>query len=448
MNSDCQKIKDQIADLVTGILPKAQVHELEQHLNKCAACRDYARTLKDEDMLLTEFFAKIDANITHQQERVLQAINLSGVSRQSETHLIWRTIMKSPIIKLAAAAVIIIAVVLSINLWDKSIPAAYALDQTIEANHSVRYLHIKGFNPSYKEPKEYWVECDESGQLKNARWHMPEWDAPEDGAKVVVWKENKIHLWFKGTTKKRSCLVTYTNVKGADWVYNYAQVSNPRLAVERLYEQQAQGKVKIEVDEPADKAKPIIVTATYPPESPKSGRREVLFIDRGTKLVTAVKFYRLKDGKYEYRGLQEYYDYNQPIDPEMFDLDNEVPADVQRVDRDQQKIELNKGIRPDELEKYENMTPKEMTIVFFQACADEDWDELLKFMSDSEIRQETKDYYGGLEIISIGESFKTDEYHGWFVPYEVRLKSGSIKKWKLAVSNRNIVQRYMCDGGF
>jgi len=231
-------------------------------------------------------------------------------------------------------------------------------------------------------------------------------------------------------------------------VYKYAQVSNPRLVVERLYEQQAQGKVKIEVDQPADKSKPIVVTATYLPESPKSGRREVLFVDRGTKLVTAVKFYRLKDGKYEYRGMQEYYDYNQPIDPEMFDLDNEVPADVLRVDRDQQQIELNKGISPDELEKYENMTPKEMTIVFFQACADEDWEELLKFMSDSEIRQETKDYYGGLEIISIGESFKTDEYHGWFVPYEVRLKSGSIKKWKLAVSNRNIVQRYMCDGGF
>ena len=60
----------------------------------------------------------------------------------------------------------------------------------------------------------------------------------------------------------------------------------------------------------------------------------MLFINRGTKLVTAVKFYCLKDGKYEYRGMREYYDYNQPIDSEMFDLDNEVPADVQRVDRD------------------------------------------------------------------------------------------------------------------
>jgi hypothetical protein len=412
--------------------------------------------MKPADNDNIEEVIKKDLNFTAGTElhdRMLDdVLNAQVKSKKTKSALvkpsIRRQIMKSPITKLAAAAVIIVAVALSLHFLATSSTPAYALEQTIEANHSVRYLHIKGFDPSHKEPKEYWVECDESGKLKSARWHMPEWDAPEDGAKVVVWKENKIQLWFKGTTKRKGCLVTYTNVKGADWLYNRAQARNPRLAVERLYEQQAQGKVKIQVDQPADKAKPIVVTATYLPESPKSGEREVLFVDRGTKLVTATKFYRLKDGKYKYQGTYEYYDYNQPIKPEMFDLDNEVPADVLRIDEDQQKIEMNKRISPDDLEKYENMTPKEMTIVFFQACADEDWDELLKFMSDSEIRQETKDYYGGLEIISIGESFKTDEYHGWLVPYEVRLKSGSIKKWNLAVSNRNLVQRYICDGGF
>jgi len=109
MNSDCEKIKDQIADLVTGILPEAQAQIMEQHLNECAACRDYARALKDEDMLLTEFFAKIDTDITHQQERVLQAINRFDVSKKSETHLIRRTIMKNPITKLAAVLAIVIA---------------------------------------------------------------------------------------------------------------------------------------------------------------------------------------------------------------------------------------------------------------------------------------------------------------------------------------------------
>ncbi|MBC8472258.1 MAG: hypothetical protein H8D56_22580 [Planctomycetes bacterium] len=350
--------------------------------------------------------------------------------------------------KLAVAAMIFIAAAITITFLDKSASPAYALEDTVEANHNVRYLHIKSFNSSHDEPKEFWVECDESGQLRQARWHMPSWDSPEDGAKVVVWKENKIQLWFKGTTKRKSCLVTYVEEKGADWLVSYAQERNPWLAVERLYEQKSQGKVKIEVEQPADKSKPIVVTATYLPQSQKSGEREVLFVDRDTKLVTATKFYRLKDGKYKYRGMQEFHDYNQPIKAEMFDLDSEVPPDVKRIDRDQKKTELNKGIRPDELEKYEKMTPKEMTIVFFQACAAENWDELIKFMPDSEVKQETKVYYGGLEIISIGEPFTTNDYHGLFVPYEVRLKSGKIKKWNLAVTNRNIVQRYMFDGGF
>ena len=378
-------------------------------------------------------------------EKVIAHINAEPIA---EINQIKRRFIMNRFTKLATAAMIFIAAAIIITFLDKSVSPAYALDQTIEANHSVRYIHIKNFDPSHDEPKEYWVECDESGQLKSARWHMPSWDAPEDGAKVVVWKENKIQLWFKGTTKRKGCLVTYTKEKGADWLGNRAQERNPRLVIERLYEQQAQGKVKIQIHQPADKARPIVVTATYLPESPKSGKREVLFVDRDTKLVTATKFYQLKDGKYEHQFTYEYYDYNQPIKSEMFDLDKEVPANVERVDEDLQKIELNKGISPDELEKYESMTPKEMTIVFFQACADEDWDELLKFMSDSEIRQKTKDYYGGLEIISIGEPFNTDDYHGLFVPYEVRLKSGKIKKWNLVVSNRNIVQRYMCDGGF
>ncbi|MCP4258629.1 MAG: hypothetical protein GY774_14180 [Planctomycetes bacterium] len=378
-------------------------------------------------------------------ERVITHINTEPIAEFNQNK---RRFIMNRFTKLAAAVVIIAAVALSINIWDRSMPTAYALDQTIEANDNIRYIHIKSFTPAHKEPKEFWVECDESGKLKRARWHMPSWDSPEDGAKVVVWKENKIQLWFKGTIKKKGCLVTYKEENGADWLYNHARESNPRLAVERLYEQQAQGKVKIQVDQPVDKAKPIVVTATYLPESPKYGKREVLFVDRDTKLVTATEFYRLKDGKYKYQGVRKFYNYNQPIDPKMFDLDKEVSANVKRVDSDLKKTELNKKISPDELEKYEKMTPKEMTIVFFQACADEDWDELLKFLPDSEVRQKTKDYYGGLEIISIGEPFKTDDYDGWFVPYEVRLKSGEIKKWNLAVRNSNAAQRCMLDGGF
>ncbi len=115
-----------------------------------------------------------------------------------------------------------------------------------------------------------------------------------------------------------------------------------------------------------------------------------------------------------------------------------------------------KDVAPENLpklddEKYTQMTPVEVAQAFFHACADENWQEVLKFRSTSRVPQRVpqwlRDQYGGLEIISIGEPFKTDEYHGWYVPYEVRLKSGRIKKYNLALRIDYRAKRLQVDGG-
>ncbi|MHC4734039.1 MAG: anti-sigma factor family protein [Planctomycetota bacterium] len=55
-------------------------------------------------------------------------------------------------------------------------------------------------------------------------------------------------------------------------------------------------------------------------------------------------------------------------------------------------------------EKYTQMTPVEVAQAFFHACADENWQEVLKFRSTSRVPQRVpqwlRDQYGGLEIIS------------------------------------------------
>jgi hypothetical protein len=58
-----------------------------------------------------------------------------------------------------------------------------------------------------------------------------------------------------------------------------------------------------------------------------------------------------------------------------------------------------------------------------------------------------KDYLGGLEIISIGEPFQSATYRGWFVPYEIKLRSGQVKKHNLALRNDNRAHRFQLDGG-
>ncbi|UCE50404.1 MAG: hypothetical protein JSW47_09605 [Phycisphaerales bacterium] len=92
-------------------------------------------------------------------------------------------------------------------------------------------------------------------------------------------------------------------------------------------------------------------------------------------------------------------------------------------------------------QKHESITPKEMTQAFFQACADEDWDELVKFMPHSTISQKAKDLYGGLEIINIGEPFQSDDYHGLLVPSEIKrdgqLEITNLKFGALTVNGRH-----------
>ena len=352
--------------------------------------------------------------------------DFSETLMRPKRHIFLEYVMKSPITKLAAAAVIIIAVSLVLTtLLDNTVAPVYGIDQTIKANHSVRYIHIKSFKPGEDEPKEFWVEFHEDGEVRNVRMHMPEWDSPEDGAKKIVWKENKAQLWLK----KKNILITIRDRTVAARMLKFVEELDPRRAVEHLYEQEKQGKVKIEIDEPSDKAEPIIVTATYLPESSSPHRRLVLFVDQATKLVTAAEFYQLKDDEYQYVGLQEYYDYNQPIEAGMFVLDG-IPADVMRIDQTTQEVGLVQGQLSDE------EIAVEVVRQFFESLIAGDYSRagrLLEGMPADKM-QEGLGQMKFLRIISIGPAGPHPDPRtgGLVVPCTVEIeKEGEISEWKL-----------------
>jgi hypothetical protein len=130
-------------------------------------------------------------------------------------------------------------------------------------------------------------------------------------------------------------------------------------------------------------------------------------------------------------------EYDMPIDPALVTL--ELPANV--------IWSLEPQALPDN-EKYQQLTPEQTARAFFDACGREDWDEVLKFYPASAVGQKLKDYLGGVEVVSIGKAFKSGRYPGWFVPYEIRFRSGETKKMNLAVRNDNAAKRYVVDGGF
>ncbi|MHC4645927.1 MAG: hypothetical protein ACYTBJ_10505, partial [Planctomycetota bacterium] len=159
---------------------------------------------------------------------VLRALEKSEKHKPAETQPdVWRTIMKSRITKFATAAAVIAIGVLAVIFIAVSAPEAYGLEQTIQASHSVRYLHIKDFKEGMEEPKEFWLEFDEQGNIKNIRAHMPEWDSPSDGAKVTIWQEGKATVWFK----KKKSLITMKEKRFADDMSKAVQLFDPKLAL-------------------------------------------------------------------------------------------------------------------------------------------------------------------------------------------------------------------------
>ena len=374
-----------------------------------------ARTIGSEERFVENVMSRIDAEPSFSTEKT---------AKMKNQPLIRRFIM-SRFTRFAAAAVIIIAAAMGANFLWPSAPAAYAIEQTIQANHSVLSLHIKSFEPNEDEPKEFWVQFTEDGQVKNVRMSFPEWASRDDGAKVVVWQENKAKVWFK----QKGTLVTVNDQTVAERMLRLVEECDPRLAVERLYEQEQQGKVKVEIDEPSDKAKPIIVTATYLSEGATGGPRRILFVGQATKLVTRIDIYQLKGDQYQYTGRIEYHDYNQPIDAGIFTLD-EVPADVMRIDQTIQEVGLAQGQFGD------GEIAVEVVRQFFEALIAADYAKAGKLLEGIPA-DKMKEAFGDrkfLRIVSIGPAgpHPMPETKGLVVPCIVEIeKDGVISQWKL-----------------
>ena len=133
---------------------------------------------------------------------------------------------------------------------------------------------------------------------------------------------------------------------------------------------------------------------------------------------------------------------------------------------------------------YEKLTgamPEQVARAFLEAFSKEDWTEAARYWwsdphnknSIPSIPDGLKQGYGGLEIISLGKPFKArisiarllemqpesrNQFKGMppngdfespdvFVPYEIRLKTGTIRKWQLSISCDDPEHRWYFDGG-
>lgn len=105
-----------------------------------------------------------------------------------------RVLMRGPMTKLAAAAVIVVAVALTISLWDRSMPTAYAIGQTVEALQNARFLHLVRYDNTGQIDDERWIEVGADGWQVCYRQENPApryFSVIEDGESTAVYRHDR-----------------------------------------------------------------------------------------------------------------------------------------------------------------------------------------------------------------------------------------------------------------
>ena len=110
--------------------------------------------------------------------------------------------------------------------------------------------------------------------------------------------------------------------------------------------------------------------------------------------------------------------------------------------------------------RYTGMTPEQAAKTFFEACSREDWTEAARFCEpDSgyplgdkfKNKLETRNYYGGLQVVSLGKPFSGwiggQKAGGVFVPFKIRLKTGKVEQWQLHIMCNTPDKSWFVEGG-
>jgi hypothetical protein len=442
---NCQQCREQWVAYAERLLDPQHENEIERHWETCSACRAEAaeqRKLHDRLVKDGEILARVSL-----EHPVMNRIAREQALKSRRTTMSKRY-GKAGLGLVAAAA---IAVVLLVPWGDsrkgQASAAAAAFAQAVEATSNLRSVYLKvnmrtsphdnfeliGLDYDFV-PIEMWKQFSDP----------PRWRAEEPGRIVVMDGESTVCLMKPNHAYASGFAPVFQ-----PWVGNLMDV-HQALDAQLRCAQEKGWEFRLAREQEPDGAPKLVVTIEAQAQSDfsntndylrntsigESDHRRVYRFDARTKLLEDLEVWVHDEGKDVLVLEVAEIVYDPDLESSLFTL--ALPDDVIWFQEPE--------VLPDN-ERYARMSAEEAARAFFQACADNDWDEVLKFWSASALDQRFKDGLGGLEIIHIGEPFKSGQYPGWFVPYEVKLTSGQIRKHNLALRNDNPAGRYHVDGG-
>jgi tetratricopeptide (TPR) repeat protein len=122
-------------------------------------------------------------------ENVMSDIDARTIA---ESNRIERRFTMSRLMKLAAAAAIIVVALLAVSVLDKSLSTTYAFEQTVEAVKNVRFMHVVRRDEAGQIEDERWIEIGPDGfQVRYRQDNPPGRLIVEDGETVSVYYKDK-----------------------------------------------------------------------------------------------------------------------------------------------------------------------------------------------------------------------------------------------------------------
>jgi hypothetical protein len=352
---------------------------------------------------------------------------------------IWRIIMKSKITKIAAAAVIIGAVVLGLNITGGPDIASVTWAEVIEKVEQIPALSFDMKTEiSYTENKKLTIQSEN-------------YVAGDYGTKSSLYMNGELFvLKYRLPNKNLAYIIrpkdkTYMRMNLSDEQVNKGQdPDDPRTWLKMILsgDYKKLGHTSI---------------GGIEAEGIESNKSEIagegtvmrLWVDVETNLPVRIEVegQKMEAGeKRPHKFVMENFQWNVELDESVFEPN--IPNDYKL--RDEQKstqVEQKPPIVLTDEEKDEMLRAKEVVRKLFQACSEEDWDEFSNLWPGLKINQMQKTILGGLEIIHIGEPFKTDDSAMWYVPYQIKLKLGEVKKRNLRVRYDETTKRFVACGG-
>jgi outer membrane lipoprotein-sorting protein len=437
---NCAECRDNLVACIEGLLGPEETLQCRTHLEACAACRaECAAILRLQQQLVARGQAAADVSIV---EPVMRRV-LQEQTEQKRNTIMTRLFSRWGIglsAATAGAAAIILIVVLASPKTQAT--AAEVMAKGAQAVAKLTSIHLRGQLRTYPQDNFGYINPDcEFYTIELWKQFEPElkWRVEKPG-RVVVMDGQSTVMFIKTANLANRFPHPSSSAFDTEWLQRIANLS--KTISNELNNAQAKGwKMGTTEETAANGRVKSIVTIHAKSGIPENDyvknsffdnadTRRVYRFDAQSKLLEAVQVYLIRpSGEVLIFDLSQI-DYNQPIEPSVWRL--ELPADVNWV-QEPQKLPDN--------EKYASMTAEQAARAFFEACARKDWDEVGKFMSP--VAPQMKEYLGGLEIVSLAESFTSKAYGGRFVPYEIKLPP---QEFNVRVSNTNSAKRCVVMG--